>query len=355
MKKNVLVVFGSMTPEHDLSCKSAGYIVELMDKEKFNPIPVGITKDGQWFYTQATPDEIRDAKAWEESPTNKRAVLDTNYGANRLIVFNDENTVDFIHVDLIFARIAGNTGEDGKLQGLFEMSGIPYVGCGVMASAVSMDKQISYLFADSIGLRRPMTHIVMKEDYAKDKKAVIDDILNTLIKEKGYPVFVKPASTGSSVGISKVDELSKLEKALDAALEYGEKVILEEGITGSELKVAVLGNENPKFGVLSEFRGEWRDYTRKYEADDDTYRRIPAEFSPEVEKMIKDGALGIYRAMECRGFSRIDFFLTDDNELVFNEINTMPGLKPESVYSVLFDKAGVPYTEMLTMLFETAL
>lgn len=353
--KNVLVVFGSMTPEHDLSCKSAGYIIELMDKEKFNPVPVGITKDGQWFYTEASPEDIRDANAWEKSPTNRKAVLDTNYGSGQLILFNDDNTVEYIHIDLIFARIAGNTGEDGKLQGLFEMSGIPYVGCGVMSSAVPMDKQISYLFADSIGLRRPQTHIVMRDDYMNDKKTSIDGILNTLIRDKGYPVFVKPASTGSSVGISKVNCLEELEPALDMALEFGEKVVLEEGITGSEVKVAVLGNDNPVFGALSEFRGEWRDYTRKYEADDDTYRRIPAEFSPEVEKMIKDGALGIYKAMECRGFSRIDFFLTDDNELVFNEINTMPGLKPESVYSVLFDKVGIGYTQMLTMLFETAL
>lgn len=353
--KNVLVVFGSMTPEHDLSCKSAGYIIELMDRTKFNPVPVGITKDGQWFYTEATPDEIRDAKAWESSPTNKKAVLDTNYGANQLIVFNSDNTVEYIHVDLIFARIAGNTGEDGKLQGLFEMSGIPYVGCGVMASAVSMDKQISYLFADSIGLRRPMTHIVMRDDYLRDKDKAIKNILDTLIAEKGYPVFVKPASTGSSVGISKVSALEELAPALDTALEFGEKVVLEEGITGSEVKVAVLGNENPEFGALSEFRGEWRDYTRKYESDEDTYRKIPADFSPEVEEKIKSAALGIYKAMECRGFSRIDFFLTDDKEVVFNEINTMPGLKPESVYSVLFDTVGVNYTQMLTKLFETAL
>lgn len=353
--KNVLVVFGSMTPEHDLSCKSGGYIIELMDRTKYNPVPVGITKDGQWFYTEATPDEIRDAKAWESSPTNKRAVLDTNYGAKRLIVFNDDNTVEYIPVDLIFARIAGNTGEDGKLQGLFEMSGIPYVGCGVMASAVSIDKEISYLFADRVGIRRPQTVTVLKADYDANPGKCADEVLNSVIEKTGFPVFVKPSSAGSSFGISKVESAEELKASLDNAFLYGDKVVIEEGIVGSELKVAILGNEEPIFGAIAELSkdGPWRDYSMKYEkrSNEDS---IVTEFPPELDAKIKESALAIYRAMECRGLSRVDFFLTDDNEIVFNEINTMPGLKPESVYPVLFREVGISYTEMLSLLFETA-
>lgn len=353
--KNVLIVFGSMTPEHDLSCKSAATILEAIDREKFNPIAVGITSDGQWYYTEATTEEIKSATEWEKSPTNRKALLDLNHGSKQLLVFEEDGTFTCKKVDVAFARIAGNTGEDGKLQGVFEMAGLPYVGCGVMSSACSMDKMVSYLFADSIGLRRPQTQIVMRDDYKADPAGIIQAILNDLVKRVDFPVFVKPTGTGSSVGITKAHDEAALAGALDKAFQYGEKVVLEENITGAEIKVGLLGNENPRVGALCELlsNGDWNDFDTKYVAHTST-KNIPAEFAPEIDKMIRDKAVEIYKALECRGFSRIDFFLTEDNELVFNEINSMPGFQPTSVYPELFKAIGMSYTELITELLETA-
>ena len=353
--KNVLIVFGSMTPEHDLSCISAATILENIDRENYNPIPVGITNDGKWFYTESTTDEIRSAVDWEKSPTNKKAMLDIDHGSGQLLVFEEDGTVTKMPVDCVFARIAGNTGEDGKLQGLFELAGIPYVGCGVMSSACSMDKAISYLFADSIGMRRPMTQNVTAKEYLADKEGTIEAIKADLGARAGYPIFVKPVSTGSSVGISKVHNEEELRPALDEAFSFGEKVVLEEGIVGSEIKVALLGNDEPVIGALCELNanGDFNDFETKYVAKSSS-KKIPAEFDPETEKMIKDGALAIYRALECRGFSRIDFFLTEDNQLVFNEINSMPGFQPTSIYSLMLNEVGISYTEIISRLIELA-
>ena len=353
--KNVLIVFGSMTPEHDLSCKSAATILEAIDREKFDPITVGITKEGQWIYTESTPEEIKSCTEWEKSPTNRKALPDLDYGSKQLLVFEPDGSVTRKKVDIAFARIAGNTGEDGKLQGVFEMMGIPYVGCGIMASACSMDKATSYLFADSIGMRRPQSQVVLREDFLKDKDAMIESILNDLGRRAGFPIFVKPVDTGSSFGISKAHEEGELLAALEKAFTFSKKVVLEEAISGSEIKVGLLGNEDPQVGAICELlsNGDWNDYDTKYVAHSST-KNIPADLSPEVEEMIKEGAKAIYKALECRGFSRIDFFLTEDNELVFNEINSMPGFQPTSVYPELFKHAGVPYTELITRLLEYA-
>jgi len=354
--KDILIVFGSMTPEHDLSCKSAATILEGIDREKFNPIAVGITKEGKWFYTEASIEEIKSAEGWLDSPTNKKCMLDTDFGSHRLIVFEDDNTVSFKNVDCVFARIAGNMGEDGKLQGLFEVAGIPYVGCGVMSSACSMDKDISYMFADSIGLRRPQTQVLWKKDFDEKGKGLVEDVKEDLAAKVGFPIFVKPTSTGSSVGISKAHDEDELWKALEIAFSYGDKVVLEENIVGTEIKVGILGNEDPKIGALCELtaNGDFNDFDTKYIAHSST-KKIPAELDSETEKMIKDYTIKIYKALDCKGFSRIDHFLTEDGQLVFNEVNSMPGFQPTSVYPVLFDAIGMPYTELITELLELAM
>ena len=354
--KNVLILFGSMTPEHDLSCKSAARILENIDRSQYQPIAVGITADGKWLYTESTPEEIFDCKAWETSPTNRKALLDLDHGAKSLLVFEQDGTVQRKAIDVAFARIAGNTGEDGKLQGVFEVAGIPYVGCGVMASACSMDKVTSYLFADSIGLRRPQTQVVMRGEYQKDPEAAIDSIMENLVSRAGFPIFVKPVSTGSSIGITKALNREDFRSALDTAFSFGEKVVLEEGISGSEIKVGLLGNEDPQVGAICELlsNGEWNDFNTKYVAHSST-KNIPANLPEDVLDMIREKAIQIYRALECRGFSRIDFFLTEENELVFNEINSMPGFQPTSVYPELFKAVGISYTELISKLIEYAL
>ena len=218
-----------------------------------------------------------------------------------------------------------------------------------------MDKAISYLFADSIGMRRPMTQNLNAKEYLADKDAVIAAVKAGLVERAGFPIFVKPVSTGSSVGISKVHNEDELRPALDEAFSFGEKVVLEEGIVGSEIKVALLGNDEPVIGALCELNanGDFNDFETKYVAKSSS-KKIPAEFDPETEKMIKDGALAIYKALECKGFSRIDFFLTEDNQLVFNEINSMPGFQPTSIYSLMLNHVGISYTEIISRLIELA-
>ena len=354
--KNVLIVFGSMTPEHALSCKSASTILESIDREKFNPIAVGITREGQWFYTEAAPEEILGAEAWLESPTNRPATMNVSHGAKELLVFEEDGSVARYPIDVVFARIAGNTGEDGKLQGLWELCGIPYVGCGVMSSACSMDKAISYLFAESIGMRCPKTYVAFRSDFQADKQAMLDAIQETLIDPCGYPVFVKPVDTGSSIGISRVAQPEEMLPALESAFGFSSKLVLEEGITGTEIKVGMLGNEDPEIGAICQLKaeGDWNDFETKYTTHTSN-KQIPALLAPEVEEDIKMWARKVYQVLDCRGFSRIDFFLTPENEVVFNEINSMPGFHPHSVYPELFAAAGVSYTELITRLLELAM
>lgn len=354
--KNVLILFGSMTPEHDLSCKSAATIIEHIDRERFNPVAVGITNDGKWFYTQAPLDQIADAREWEESPTNRKAQLDLDNGSGELLIFDGDEVADRIHIDCVFARIAGRTGEDGSLQGLFEIAGLPYVGCDVASSACSMDKAISYLFAQSIGIRCPRTAIVLKDAYSNSPKSVIGQIKQTLIDVAGYPVFVKPAGTGSSIGISKVSNDEDLATALKSAFAYDEKVVIEEGIEGDEIKVALLGNDDPIIAPLCKLNagGDFNDFETKYIAKS-SMKEIPANIAPEAADALRRAALNLYEAFGCSGFSRIDFFLDAEGDVIFNELNSMPGFQPTSLYPVLMKEAGIPYKELISRLIGLAM
>lgn len=354
--KNVLVVFGSMTPEHDLSCKSAATIIEHIDRERFNPVAVGITKDGKWLYTEAALDEIADARSWENSSTNRKAQLDLDNGSGDLLVFDGDRISDRIHIDCVFARIAGRTGEDGSLQGLFEIAGLPYVGCDVASSACSMDKSISYLFAQSIGIRCPRTAVVLKDAYSDSQKSAIGHIKEALIDVVGYPVFVKPAGTGSSIGISKVSNDEDLATALESAFAFDEKVVIEEGIEGDEIKVALLGNDDPIIAPLCKLNagGDFNDFETKYIAKSSA-KEIPANIAPEAAVALRRAALDLYELFGCSGFSRIDFFLDEQGSVIFNELNSMPGFQPTSLYPVLMKEAGITYKELISRLIELAM
>ena len=353
---NVLIVFGGMTSEHDLSCKSAGYIIEHIDKEKYNPISVGITLDGKWLYTEATPEEIREVVAWEKSITNKKCMIDIDNGTKDLLIFEEDEKIRRVHIDCVFARMAGNTGEDGKLQGLFEVAGVPYVGCNVAASACGMDKEISYSFADIVGIRRPKTAIFTRQEILEMKgdETAVEEKLSKKIG--GYPMFLKPASAGSSMGISKVHSKEELHNAIALALDYDDKIIFEECINGKEIKVGMLGDKEPVFGELCEIvpTNEFNDYKTKYETGSSS-KRMPANIPEDVKEKILELSLRYWKELRCEGFSRIDYFLTDDNEVVFNEINTMPGFKPTSLYPMMFEKIGISYTELISRLIEMAL
>lgn len=353
--KNVLLIFGGMTSEHHGSCVTSADILDWIDREKYCPVTVGITREGQWFYTEASSDEIRDEFAWQKSPSNRKAMLDTNYGSKRLLVFEDSGVRE-IPVDCVFVRMAGNTGEDGKLQGLCEVAGVPYVGCGVAASACGMDKELSYILADSVGVDCPGYMAVNKLDYERSRSETLAALERGLLARVGYPVFVKPASNGSSFGISKVRNEAELTQALDAAFSFDTKILVEEAISGSELKLAVLGNDDPTVGAVCELtmlNGGFDDYNAKY-VTHDAKRVIPALLPPETEKTVREQTRLLYKRFGCCGFSRVDFFRTPDERIVFNEINTNPGFGAASIFARMFQAVGMSYTEQISRLIETA-
>lgn len=356
-KKTILVLFGGASPEHEVSCSSGASLIEAIDTSKYNVLSIGITKDGSWILTKASPEEIKDSTSWLEHKDNCKAVLSPDRRDHGLLIF-EENSVRTEKIDLIFPIIHGETGEDGELQGLFEIADIPYVGCGVCASACSMDKSVTMNFARLCNVRCPEYFACSCEDFLAAPEVTAKKIAEHFNSKLGYvyPLFVKPASTGSSVGISKVNNDEEMMVALKLAAQYPGNLIIEENIEGKELKVAVLGTaEKAIVGELCEIEvnGIFNDFTMKYKSSG-SHKKIPALVSEEVAKDLKDSALRIYNSLGCKGFARVDFFVKADDSIIFNEINTVPGFTPASIYSLMFDAAGIEYKKIVQELISMA-
>lgn len=348
MKKNVVVIFGGHNTEYYASCDSVGGMIDEFDENLFNIIKLGVTIEGDWILTNATAEEISDGKGWLKRKDNKRAIISPERNKNELLILDDK--IETLPIDCVFPLISGYGGEDGCIQGLLELSNIPFVGAGVASSANSMDKALTRLFADLAGLKQPGCIVLTNDEYTN-----ANDI------EKGmnfnYPVFVKPASLGSSVGITKAQNVKELEDSINEAFKYENKILVEEGIEGTEIKVALLGNEEVEAGAICELivpKGQINDYAMKHINFTST-KNIPANLDIGLEKQIIEEAIAIYKAVDCKGFARVDFFLTPDNQLYFNEINTVPGIGKHSIYSVMFEKNGVELKEVLTKLINLAL
>lgn len=352
MKKSVLLIFGGCSTEYAVSCNGAASMMEHIDTEKYNLITVGITQEGEWLYTESTPEEIRDGKTWIKSDTNKSAYLLPDKVFGGLLVV-EENNLNKISVDCVFPLIHGENGEDGSLQGLFELSGIPYVGSNVLSSACSLDKSVTRIFADSINMKQVDCVIVNREDYDKDKEQILKTINTKLNK---YPLFIKPASSGSSIGVYKINNSNEILEHLEAAFQYDDIVLVEEGIIGKEIKVALLENGEVEAGSICELiiKGDaFNDFETKYK-DQSAIKTIPANISPELKEHIENQAIAIFKRLGCRAYARVDFFLDNNNELYFNEINTIPGLAKESIFSVMLEDKGVPYSEIISKLIESS-
>ncbi len=348
-KKTVLVIFGGHNTEYYASCDSVGGMLDYIDRDRYNVLTLGVTMEGDWILTEATSKEVSDGKGWLKCESNKEAFIAPMRNRNELTVMNDDGTVSKVHIDCVFPLISGYGGEDGSIQGLLEIAGIPYVGSRVSASACGMDKAITRYFAEKCGLKQPEAVVLRKNEY-KDLGQV-KSLMNF-----GYPVYVKPASLGSSVGISKADNDEELEKAILLAFDFERKILIEEGIKGSELKAAVSGNDELKFGSLCELKvvdGRFNDYAMKHQTFT-SQKTIPANVPETVYNEMIRQCTEIYKALDCKGFARIDFFLTDENELVFNEINTVPGIGKGSIYSRMFEASGVELTTVLTDIIESA-
>ena len=351
MKKlNVCVLFGGMSPEHEVSLRSAESVLNQLNPEKYNIVPVGITKDGDWIIFGGKDYSELPAGTWMNNPKNKRGAISPVRGQG-LFCFEDDCVVRE-QIDVVFPVLHGENGEDGAVQGLLKLAGIPYVGPHIAASAVSMDKTLTKLVVDHAGVPQAAWHLVRREDLEHH----VDHVVAALEKRFSYPMFVKPAGTGSSVGVSKAADRTALENALHAAAKYDKKVLVEDFIHGREIEVAVMGNDNPVASVCGEIDSgaEFYDYDAKYVTDTST-SYIPARISEEVEEQVRELAVKVYSSIGCQGLSRVDFFVTyEDNRIVFNEINTLPGFTSISMYPKLFDASGIPYPQLLDELLQLA-
>ncbi len=351
MKKlSVCVLFGGMSPEHEVSLRSAEFVLSCLDPEKYNIFPVGITKAGDWVLFGGTDYAMLPDGTWLDHPDNRRAAISPVRGQG-LLSFEGDCVVRE-RIDVVFPVLHGENGEDGTVQGLLQLAGIPYVGPHVAASAVSMDKTLTKLVADQAGVRQAAWMLVREADVEARTEAILEQIEGRF----AYPVFVKPAGTGSSVGVSKAADRQSLKDALLNAGTYDDKILVEEFIHGREVEVAVMGNQSPMASICGEIDSgaEFYDYDAKY-LTDTSVAYIPARIDDNVAEAVRDAAVKIYSAIGCQGLSRVDFFVTyEGDEVVFNEINTLPGFTSISMYPKLFAASGIPGPQLIDELLKLA-
>ena len=349
MKTNLCVIFGGMSSEYEVSLSTAHSIISNLDREKYDVKMLGITKEGVWYLYDGSPDLLPDNSWCRDEAHLTRASILPSRGVRAIVRESDGKKYP---IDVIFPAVHGEYAEDGSLQGLLELSGIPFVGSGCKASAAAMDKATTKAVISQTNVRQADCIVVSGDEIESD----ISGILEKVAAKLGYPVFVKPSSAGSSVGVSKVTSAKKLETALKLAARTDKsKVLIEKFIKGREIEVAVMGNDSPRASVCGEIDpgADFYDYETKYHADTASYF-IPARLDEDVAARVRASALVVYRAIGCRGLSRVDFFVTDDNEIIFNEINTLPGFTSISMYPKLFMACGMTYPQILDSLIELA-
>ena len=348
---SVCILFGGMSPEHEVSLRSAESVLNNIDESKYNVFPVGITKEGKWILYGGKDYSDLPSGRWLTHPDNRQAAISPIRGQG-LLTFEGDCVVRQ-QIDVVFPVLHGENGEDGTIQGLLQLAGIPYVGPHVAASAVAMDKTLTKLVVDQAGITQAAWNLVRRTDMGSRMEGTLD----ALEAKFAYPMFVKPAGTGSSVGVSKATEREDLKKALLEAGKYDDKVLVEEFIRGREIEVAVMGNESPVASVCGEIDSgaDFYDYDAKY-ITDTSVSYIPARIPEDVAETVRDTAVKVYKAIGCQGLSRVDFFVTwQENRVVFNEINTIPGFTSISMYPKLFGASGVPYSQLIDKLLELAL
>jgi D-alanine-D-alanine ligase len=336
------VVFGGKSAEHEVSVVSAMELLDAADPARFEPVPFGVTRGGRWL----TPDETRAQLRREEPLFHKRMEAEVPPLSERAAVLRELSGLD-----IVFPLVHGVNGEDGTLQGLLEMFGLPYAGCGVAASAIGMDKSLQKDLFRQAGLAVARSTTVFggtSERPAADLKLIEQTI--------GYPCFVKPANGGSSVGVSKVRSREDFGDALRSAFSFDEKVLIEELISGREVECGILGNRAPEASGVGEIipGGEFYDYSAKY-LDDSAQIMVPAQVPQTTATALQEAAITAYEAIDASGFARVDFFLTDEDRLVINEINTLPGFRPVSMFPRLWAAAGVTYRELISRIVDLAL
>lgn len=364
-KKNVAVVFGGVSSEYSVSLESAYAVIRNLDRNKYQPIPIGISKKGEWFYFTGDISKIPE-DTWCSAPECVPAFFSPNRIEHSLILLR-EGYAESVPVDVVFPVLHGRNGEDGTVQGLVELADIPLAGCGTLASALCMDKDRAHRLAETAGVRVPKAVVLkvakaLSGDGSGWMQAIPDkdmpewEKVKAFIEEVGYPLFVKPVKAGSSYGVSKVDTKKQLKTAVDLAFRYDNEVILEEAIEGFEVGCAVLGMDRLIVGEVDEIElaGGFFDFTEKYTLKTSAIH-VPARISERKAEEIKKTAKRIYRALACSGFARVDLFLTPTGGIVFNEVNTIPGFTEHSRYPGMMKAAGYSFGQVLDMIIGQAL
>lgn len=362
-KIKIGIVFGGRSGEHEVSIRSAKTVIEQIDKEKYDVVPIVITKDGNWLnpveslglLPQSTQELL--LKEIGSFPRNKIAFAgDTNYkGLIKLETEQGEEKIE--KLDVVFPVLHGTFGEDGTIQGLFEMADIPYIGCGVLASACGMDKAFMKILFRDAGL--PICKYVwfLRSEWENDGEATVNQIESKL----GYPCFVKPANLGSSVGVSKATDKVSLQQAISLAAEYDRKIIVEECLEMREIECSVIGNDQPRASLPGEYiiRDETKkflDYTEKYAGTGNNEFIVPAPISEELTKKIQQMAITAFKAIDGSGFARVDFFLrSDTGALLVNEINTIPGVTDASGFPKMWAGTGLDFSQVIDALVTLAI
>ena len=351
-KMCVVLLFGGMSSEHEVSRVSVGNFVNNIDREKYETLAVGITKEGRWLYTEATAAQMADG-SWEELPGNMACVISPDRADHGMILFTPDGRVEKMHLDVVIPVLHGLWGEDGTVQGLLELAGIAYVGCGVLASSVCMDKAVANALFEANGVPHTKWVAANRWEIEKDLEGVCAGVEQKL----GWPVFVKPANAGSSVGISKVSNQEELKAAIALALENDRKVVFEAFVDGQEVECAVIGSDPAVATHPGEILAGAEFYTY-----DDKYKNgvsqvvIPANLPEEKLDEVKTYAAMAYTALNCEGLARCDFFVEHGTgRVLINEINTFPGFTSISMYPKLMEHEGLPVPALIDRLIALAL
>ena len=344
MKKTIAVLFGGCSPEYPVSLQSAQAVLEHLDPARFDPLPVVIDPQGRWSLYRGPLSAIGD-DTWRNYP-HVPAILSPDRDVHGLLVLRPYG-VEVIRLDAAFPVLHGENGEDGTVQGLLELAGVPVAGCGTLASALAMDKGRAHALAALAGVPSPRGRVFPAGTGAADVVAALPGL--------SFPLFVKPLRCGSSFGVSRVEGQKELEASLALAGSYGRELIVEEAVSGAELGVAILGNEDLTLGEVDMIRlsGGFFDYTEKYNLITSEIL-VPAPISPTQAEAAKAAAVKVYRALGCRGFARVDLFLTDTGDILFNEVNTIPGFTAHSRYPAMLMAAGLSFPEILTRALDLA-
>ena len=353
-KIRVGIIFGGRSGEHEVSFCSASSIIKAIDKDKYTVVPIGITKEGRWISPQDSELALKSGKI-----EGKNTVILLNDSFSKSLVCIDNNqkldkSSALEKLDVIFPVLHGPYGEDGTVQGLLELANIPYVGAGVAASAISMDKDFMRMVFQQKGLPILKWMTIKRKEWQEGKEKILSLVQNGF----EYPLFVKPANLGSSVGITKVHKKEELEKAIDLASSYDRKILIERGLEEvREIECGVLGNDEPRASVVGEVKpaGEFYDYDSKY-TEEGTQLIIPADLPDGVSQEVQRIALRAFKAVDAAGMARVDFFVSKkENKIYLNEINTIPGFTSSSMYPRLWEASGISYPELIDRLIQLAL